>query len=461
MEHRVQTLNAQPYRPNASYVLYWAQMNRRVDFNQALAHAVQLANEQDLPVLFYEGLTCSYPYANDRLHTFLLEGVPDTAAALKKLGIGYVFYLRRKHSDPDDTLYRLAADASAVVTDDYPTFIARRHNARVPDRLDVPYVIVDASCVVPMSHLEKREYAAYTIRPKIHKLLPAYLTPVPPLRLRRRFSGQLPPFHTRVEVGHTDELVAACDIDHTVKPSPTHRGGSVQAQRQLRHFLENKLRRYARERNEPSAQATSGLSPYLHFGHISSLDAALQARNYAAEHQLIADEFLEELIVRRELAFNHARFSENPGSLATLPEWALKTMQRHADDPRSPLYSRDQLEACQTYDPLWNATQKELLLRGTMHGYYRMYWGKKIVEWSATYQEAVDAMIYFHDRYSLDGRDPNTYTNILWCLGLHDRPWGERPIFGMLRYMSYEGMKRKTNVEAYIRWIEQLSRQPA
>lgn len=434
-------------------------MNRRVESNHALAYAVQLANERRLPVLFYEGLTCSYPYASDRLHTFLLEGVPDTSAASRKLGVGYVFYLRRKRADADDVLYRLAEHAAAVVTDDYPTFIARRHNSRVPEKLAVPYFVVDSSCVVPMNRMEKLEYAAYTIRPKIKKLLPAYLCPVEMPRVVERYRGEIPAYHTDVKAAGIAELVAGCEIDHSLRPSVTHRGGAGAAQKRLRYFLENNLRRYAKERNEPSSHATSGLSPYLHFGHISSLDAALQARDYAAEHDLIADEFLEELIVRRELAFNHAKFTEDPASLDTVPHWALETMRKHARDPRVPQFNREQMERCETYDPLWNATQKELALRGTIHGYYRMYWGKKIVEWSATYQDALDAMIYFHDRYSLDGRDPNTYTNILWCLGLHDRPWGERPIFGMLRYMSFEGMKRKTDINAYIREIEELERQ--
>lgn len=433
-------------------------MNRRVESNHALAYAIGLANEHGLPVLYYEGLTCTYQYANDRLHTFVLEGVPDTAAELAKLGIGYVFYLRQKRSDANDILYRLAEHAGAVVTDDYPTFIARSHNARVPERVEAPYFVVDSSCIVPMNRMEKLEYAAYTIRPKIKKLLPEYLCPVPMPAVTRRYRLEIPAFHTNVTANAVADLVARCEIDHTVKPSLTHRGGSAEAQRQLHRFLTRNLRRYAREKNEPSAHATSGLSPYLHFGHISSLDVALKARAYAGEHDLIADEFLEELIVRRELAFNHAKFSGDPAALSTVPKWALETMRKHAGDERSPHFDRDQLERGATYDPLWNATQKELLLRGTIHGYYRMYWGKKIVEWSANYQDALDAMIYFHDRFSLDGRDPNTYTNILWCLGLHDRPWHERPIFGMLRYMSYDGMKRKTNVDAYIREIEYIER---
>lgn len=458
MKDRVTKLNDRPFREDAAYILYWSQMNRRVEGNHALAFTIELANEHQLPVLFYEGLTCTYQYANDRLHTFVLEGVPDTAASLKKLGIGYVFYPRRKRSDPNDVLYRLAEKALAVITDDYPTFIARSHNASVPAKIDVPYYAVDSSCVVPMNRMEKLEYAAYTIRPKIHKLLPSCLSPVQIPKVAKRFTAMIPQFHTAVKPSTIAALVAACEIDHSVKPSSVHRGGSEQAHLRLQYFLENNLRRYAKERNEPSAHATSGLSPYLHFGHISSLQVALEAKAYADKHHLIADEFLEELIVRRELAFNHAKFTSDPAALNTVPQWALDTMRKHAKDKRSPKFNQEQLELAETYDPLWNATQKELLLRGSIHGYYRMYWGKKIVEWSATYQQAVDAMVYLHDRYSLDGRDPNTYTNILWCLGLHDRAWGERPIFGKIRYMSTEGMRRKTDVDAYVREIEELER---
>jgi deoxyribodipyrimidine photo-lyase len=431
-------------------------MNRRVDSNHALAYAVRLANERDLPLLVYEGLTCTYPYANDRFHTFLLEGVPETARRLKPLGIGYVFYLRRHREDPDDILYRLARTAAAVVTDDYPTFIARGHNARVPGKLDVPYLVVDSSCVVPMNAIEKREYAAYTIRPKITKLLPSYLRPVEPIRIRRRFHEAIPEFHTKVEESSIADLVASCDIDHSVAPAIGFRGGAAAAEKRLQSFLRSRLRRYARDRNEPSAHATSELSPYLHFGHISALHVALKVKSYAEEHHLIADEFLEELIVRRELAFNFARHVDNPASLDNLPEWAQETIRRSRRDKRPQTYTRDQLEGAETYDDLWNATQKELLLRGKIHGYYRMYWGKKIIEWSPSYQDALDAMVYLHDRYALDGRDPNTYTNILWCLGLHDRPWPERPIFGKLRYMSLEGMRRKTHVDSYLEEIAAL-----
>jgi deoxyribodipyrimidine photo-lyase len=458
MEGRVRALNSHPVSPSGRYVLYWAQMNRRAGSNHALAHAAAMANDLKLPVLYYEGLTCTYPYANDRFHTFLLEGVPDTQKQLGELGIGYVFYLHKRRGDANDIVYRLAKDAAAVVTDDYPTFIARRHNAGVPGRIGAPYIVVDSSCVVPMSRIPSREYAAYTIRPKIHRLLSHYLRPAPEVTVKRKWDGPAPEFHVPVEPGNISALVAECEIDHTVAPSIGFAGGREAALRTLRLFLDRKLRRYARERNEPSAHATSDISPYLHFGHLGALETALAARRHAQEHQLICEEFLEELIVRRELAFNFARFSEDPEALENLPNWALETLRKHDGDKRDFVYTREQFEFAQTHDTLWNAAQKELLLRGKIHGYYRMYWGKKIIEWSASHREALVTMIYLHDRYALDGRDPNTYTNILWCFGLHDRPWAERPVFGMIRFMSYDGMKRKTDVEAYLREIEYLER---
>jgi deoxyribodipyrimidine photo-lyase len=436
-DSRVQLLNSAPFQAGAKYVLYWAQVNRRVAYNHGLAYAVELANQAGLPVLFYEGLTFDYPYASDRFDKFILEGTPDTERQLERLGIGYVFYHRRKRSDPNDVLYRLAKDAAAVITDDYPLWPARFYNPRVAAKLKIPYYAVDSSCIVPMSCFQKREYAAYTIRPKIRNLLPKYLRSMPAIRVRRKFSGQ-----SSKPVGSIGSGVYA--------------GGSVAAHIRLMQFLKHSLHRYANLSNQPSEKATSGLSPYLHFGHISSLEVALAIQNYAREHKLLPDEFLEELIVRRELAFNFARFTPSPESLDVLPDWARKTLMKHSRDKRDPIYASGQLERAQTHDPLWNAAQQELLLTGKIHGYYRMYWGKKIIEWSRTPQEALATTLYLNDRYALDGRDPNSYANILWCYGLHDRPWMERPIFGQVRYMSYDGMRRKTDVDAYIRSIECL-----
>ncbi len=455
MTSRVRLLNQREWSSTGRYVLYWSQMNRRVVSNHALAFAVHLANRQNVPVLFYEGLTCTYLYASDRFHAFLMQGVAETARSLKELGIGYVFHLRRRRADPDDAFYRLAANACAVVTDDYPVFVAHSHNRRVPEKLAIPYYAVDASCIVPGTHFEKQEYAAYTIRPKIKRVLEEYLKPAPELRPTHEFRESIPKLHTEVSHENIGELIASCEIDHSVAPSTAFLGGRLAAEKRLNYFLEHNLRRYAKFNREPSAEATSGLSPYLHFGQISSLEIALAVRDYAEEHKLIADGLLEQLIVRRELAFNFARFSPSLDSLDALPNWARATLAKHDSDPRAYVYSRDQFEQAATHDALWNAAQTEVLTRGIIHGYYRMYWGKKIIEWSASHAEALATMIYLNDRYALDGRDPNTYTNILWCFGLHDRPWTERPIFGMIRYMTLDGMRRKTDVDAYIRSVTQ------
>ncbi len=461
-QERILPLNAAAPRADAAYVLYWTQMNRRVPSNHALVHAAELASAAKLPLLVYEGLTCTYRAANDRIHTFMLENVPGFEAAVKALGAGYFFHLRRTPQDANDVLYRLASRALCVVTDDYPTFIASGHNRSVPAKLDIPYIAVDSSCVVPMSRQDKRNYGAYTIRPRIHRDLPRFFVPCPEPSLNRKWDDALLPAglpqRTRVTPENIPALVAECAIDHSVKPSLSYTGGYATARKHLDIFVEEKLNRYAKDRNEPSRHATSDLSPWLHFGHISSLEVALAARDYAKGNRFTADEFLEELIVRRELAFNFARFTEFPETLDVLPDWCKKTLAVHAEDEREVVYTYEQFENAETHDRLWNACQRELLLRGKIHGYYRMYWGKKVMEWSRTHAEALEIMIRLHDIYALDGRDPNTYTNILWCFGLHDRPWGERPVFGQLRYMSGDGMKRKTDTEAYIKEIAFLER---
>lgn len=412
---RVRLLNDCPVRPGAAYVLYWAQISRRLDANHGLAYAVECANRLGLPVLVYEGLTLDHPFASARFHAFIRDGVRDNADRAAQLGFGYVF------SDERGALYRWAADAALLVTDDYPGYLARDHNTRVPAKIGIPYYAVDSSCIVPMDCLAKQEYAAYTIRPKIHRLLPLYLHPLETPVPARRWKGS----RAAVPAG---------------KPSG---GGRVAALQRLQEFLAHDLARYAKENREPTQRATSRLSPYLHFGHISSLEIALAVREYSPEFQ-------EQLIVRRELAFNFARYGPDPGSLAALPNWAQQTLAKHDADPRDYVYPHRTFEQAATHDALWNATQKELLRDGVIHGYYRMYWGKKIIEWSASHQEALDIMLELNDRYALDGRDPNTYTNILWCFGLHDRPWTERPVFGMVRFMNLAGMRRKTDVDAYI-----------
>jgi deoxyribodipyrimidine photo-lyase len=444
VEERVRKIEGSGVRSRGEYVLYWMRANRRVESNHALQFASELANRLEKPLLCYERLTCSYPHANDRLHAFILEGVAETAAALRKLGAGYVFDLHRTKI-ATGTLDLQVRRAAAVVTDDWPETLAgpARH-------FGADAYAVDSSCIVPWQCIGGRSYAAYSIRPKIHRLLPRFLQPVEKVRLRHKWTAGVP--------GLPVLDAAACEIDHSVPPSTLFRGGRKQAELRLDDFLEHGLRRYAGEKNEPAAHATSGLSPYLHAGYISSLEVALRVREHAREHKLIADEFLEELIVRRELAFNFAWYAKRIDSLRELPDWVRATLRDHRKDKRDPQFTRAQFEQAGAYDDLWNAAQKELLLRGKIHGYYRMYWGKKIIEWSATHEAALATMLYLNDKYAMDGQDPNTYANILWCFGLHDRPWGERPIFGMVRYMARSGMDRKTGVKSYLSEIDNLER---
>ncbi|MEO8597998.1 MAG: deoxyribodipyrimidine photo-lyase [Candidatus Solibacter sp.] len=446
MDDRVRALNDRPVRKGGRYVLYWCRWNRRVESNHALHFAAETANSMNLPLVCFERLSCAYPTACDRFHTFVLDGVPEFEAGLRKLGAGFVFQLPRRKTRSDAGMREVFAGAATVITDDC---------LRATPSLDVQLLAVDASCIVPMNRIPERSYAAYSIRPKIHRLLPEYLRPVPAVQVRCAPREDFSHLHTQVTADQIAPLVASCDIDHAIPPSTVFRGGRAAARKALRRFLNDRLRRYAREKNEPAAHATSELSPYLHYGHIGALEVALAVRQQAREHKLIADEFLEELIVRRELAHNFVRHTDNYQTLDALPEWARKTIHEHRRDARAG-YTRAQFEHAQTDDELWNATQTELRLRGKIHGYYRMYWGKKIVEWAASAGEALEIMLYLHDRYALDGDDPNTYTNILWCFGLHDRPWPERPVFGAIRSMVRSGMERKTNVGAYVREIGHL-----
>ncbi|MDE3167046.1 MAG: deoxyribodipyrimidine photolyase [Acidobacteriota bacterium] len=449
MEQRIRLLNDAPVARHGRYVLYWCRWNRRADANHALAFAAGVANRMNLPLVVYQRAASHYPSACDRFHAFELEGVPEFAQSVRALGAGYVFQLPRGASAGTVDRRAMFDGAALVVTDDC---------LRATPPLDRQLIAVDASCIVPAGVIGQRCYAAYSIRPRIHKVLARYLHPVAPVELRRACKENFAGLHTEVTPDAIPALTAACAVDHSVPPSTIFRGGRAEALRCLNRFLDERLHRYARDKNEPSAHATSGLSPYLHYGYISALEVALAVTERARERKLIADEFLEELIVRRELAWNFARYAPRLDSLDVLPEWARKTIHDHRRDERPYLYTGEQFDSAATHDDLWNATQRELRLRGTIHGYYRMYWGKKILEWSPSAAAALATMLRLHDRYALDGDDPNTYTNILWCFGLHDRPWPERPVFGTIRSMVRSGMERKTDTRAYIREIGFLER---
>lgn len=457
INERVVQLNAGEINNKARYVLYWMQMYKRVEYNHALIYAIRRANKLKLPLVVYEGLKYYYPWASDRLHTFILEGVEEKKREFEQLGIRYVFYLQKDENSPKQTVARLAKNAACIITDDYPCFIIPEHNRRIGERAKIPVYAVDSNAVVPMCKFEKEEYGAYTIRPKIKKLLPNYFKPFTGENVERngsRLEVDCP--ETGVTTATTAKLVSECDIDHSVQPSPVYRGGTRNGRKRLKKFVEEILPDYEKARNKPELDGSSRLSSYLHFGFLSPLEVALAIREADAP-QSAKDAYLEELIVRRELSFNFTYRNPQHDSLSSLPAWAQETMREHIDDERPVIYSLEQLEAAETHDELWNAAQREMVATGEMHNYVRMLWGKNVIAWSKTYEKAFANLEHLNNKYCLDGRDPNSYAGILWCFGKHDRPWKARPIFGKMRYMTSGSTGRKFDSKKYIEWTRTLA----
>ncbi len=454
ISERVQLLNDKNPNTGGSYVLYWMQMFKRVSQNHALEVAIRKANSLNVPLVVYEGLKYYYPWANDRIHTFILEGVEEKRRELAARGIKYIFYLQQDADSPKHTIAKLSADACLIVTDDYPCFIIPEHNRRIAERAQIQVLAVDSNGVIPMSKFEKEEYAAYTIRPKIKRMLGDYLKPFTESEVAVRADG-LEVECPETFVGDVPELVARCAIDHTVAPSPVYNGGTANGRARLAKFVSEILPDYATARNKPERDGSSRLSPYLHFGFLSPVEVALAVETADAPQES-KDAYLEELIVRRELSFNFTRFNPNHDSLKSLPDWVQLTMRKHADDNREYLYTLEQLENAETHDELWNAAQRELVKTGEIHNYVRMLWGKNVIAWSRSYEEAFETLVHLNNKYALDGRDPNSYAGILWCFGKHDRPWMERPVFGTIRYMTSNSTGKKFDSKRYIRWISEL-----
>ncbi|HEY5997316.1 MAG TPA: hypothetical protein VIU29_09850, partial [Candidatus Deferrimicrobiaceae bacterium] len=314
--------------------------------------------------------------------------------------------------------------------------------------LSCPLVQVESNVVVPVeTACEKEAYSAATFRPRIHRLLERFLLPVEPVPVAKDSVALALDLPDLPDSGAVLRRLRA-QIDASVAPLPAILGGATAALARLDDFAGRKLDRYDGDRNDPTLDGTSGLSPYLHFGQISPLRIALRIK--ACESPGSAP-FLEQLIVRRELAVNFVHYNERYDGYEGLPAWCRSTLGAHANDPREHIYSQSQFEAANTRDPYWNAAQAEMARTGKMHGYMRMYWGKKILEWSASPQEAFRTALYLNDRYSLDGRDPNGFAGVAWCFGKHDRPWGERPVFGLIRCMNAAGLRRKFDADAYVR----------
>lgn len=449
---RVRVLRPGDVDPDGRCVLYWMQRSQRGRENAALNLAIALGNALNLPVLVGFGLTADYPGAERRHYRFLLEGLIDVAEDLARRQVALTVRL----GSPDAVITTLAAEVrpAIVVGDENPLRVGQHWRRQVADQLQVPFHLVDADVIVPSSHFPKQEYAARTLRPKINKLLPEYLKPIPDPEAQVPWSADQVPRGEAIDVAG---LLARLKVGGASEV-PDYRGGRVEAHARLDRFVAQRLEHYGSQRNEPVPYQTSELSGHLHFGHINPLTMALAAQSSGAEPESVAS-FLEELVVRRELAINYVIHNPDYDRLSGCPRWALETLARHADDPRPVHYTDAQLEAGETGDPIWNAAQKEMILTGRMHNYLRMYWAKKLLHWSPDAQTAFDLAVQFNDRYEMDGRDPNGYVGVAWAIGgLHDRPWPERPIFGTVRYMAYDGIRRKIDADGYVAWVRSIER---
>ncbi|MCS7241978.1 MAG: deoxyribodipyrimidine photo-lyase [Candidatus Caldatribacterium sp.] len=445
-KERIHVRNDKPVQ-QGKFVLYWMQAAQRAEWNHALEYALIKANELHKPLLVFFGLTESFPEANLRHFVFMLEGLQETQKKLAQRGIKMVVL----HGSPDTGVLHLARDAALVVTDRGYLKVQKQWREKVARELPCLFIEVESDVVVPVEVVSSHEeYSARTIRPKIRRNLNRFLTPLEETPVHFP-SVHLPPIPGELDLSCLNQILSLLQIDTSVPPVSLLRGGTEEAKGRLATFLQEKLSLYASLRNDPAFDVLSGMSPYLHFGQISPLFIAWKVQKTQAP-EVHKEAYLEELIVRRELAINFIHYNPQYDSFQGLPEWARETLKRHAQDPRPYLYPLEVLESATTHDPLWNAAQRELVVRGTIHGYVRMYWGKKILEWTKDPEEAFAIALYLNNKYALDGRDPNSFTGVAWCFGKHDRPFPERPVYGKVRPMT-RGAPSKISQERYVQRI--------
>jgi deoxyribodipyrimidine photo-lyase len=415
--------------------------DQRVYDNWALAHAIESAENEDQSVIVAFTLAVDFLGATWRQYDFMFKGLKKVEEQLARLNIPFYLVM----GNPEETIPAFIQQhrVSRLVMDFDPLKIKREWKKKVLEQVEIPVDEVDAHNIVPCwVASDKQEFGAYTIRNKISRLLPEFLDDFPPL------VKQHGTFHTH----RINWEVAAITVqtDHDIRPVDWLTPGENAASVMFGNFIEQKLARYAGCRNNPNESCTSLLSPYLHFGHISAQRMAIEiTRNIPRDEN--TDAFLEELIIRRELSDNFCYYNPHYDKAEGFPEWARKTLREHRTDKREFIYSSEEFERYLTHDGLWNAAQKQLVLKGTMHGYMRMYWAKKILEWTKNEEDALRIAIFLNDKYQLDGRDPNGYAGCSWSIGgTHDRAWGEREVFGKIRYMNRNGCERKFDVEGYI-----------
>lgn len=477
---RIRAANDAAVNSDGDYVLYWMTAFRRTEYNFSLQRAVDWARDLRKPLLVFEALRCGYQWASDRIHFFVIQGMADNARTFsERKSVVYFPYLEPEPGAGKGLLEELAKSACVVIGDDFPCFFLPRMMQAAGRKINVRFELVDSNGILPMRAADKVFLRAHDFRRFLQKNLRPHLDDFP--EKEPLFDVRLPVLDgipsaivDRWPAADPQQLVDNPDalnqfpIDHSVGIAPTS-GGAMAAEKALRQFLESKLSRYESDRNQPEQEVTSGLSPYLHFGHISPhqvFSELMEQENWTPERlaakatgssegwwgaNAAAESFLDELITWREVGYNMCWQRDDYDRYESLPDWAQKTLAEHADDPREFEYTLAQFESADTHDELWNAAQRQLVREGRIHNYLRMLWGKKILEWSPTPQDALEVMIELNNKYALDGRNPNSYSGIFWCLGRYDRAWGpERPIFGKIRYMSSENTARKVRVKQFI-----------
>jgi len=479
-EVRIAAANSSAPVTNGEYVLYWMTAFRRLRWNFALDRSVEWARELKKPLLIFEALRCDYPWASERFHRFILDGMAEKATRLRsgRAGVAYFPYVELKPGEGKGLLRALGARACVVVTDDYPSFFIPAMIKSAAKRLRCRFEAVDSNGLLPLRAASKDFPTAYSFRRFLQKNLALHLAnaPVPnPLaRLNLPRAKRLPAevvakWRPASEKQLRSREFLQSILVHNEVGAASMRGGETPAQKVWHEFLNRRLKEYSESRNHPDAGGTSEISPYLHFGHISShqIFQELMNRERWSESKLSlrangsregwwgvrvsAEAFLDLLVTWRELGFNFSSHRKDDSKYSSLPGWAQSTLSKHARDGREHVYTLGEFAAARTHDPLWNAAQRQLVIDGRIHNYLRMLWGKKILEWTRSPQQALKVMIELNNRYALDGRDPNSYSGIFWCLGRYDHPWGpERPVFGTVRYMSSQNTARKVRVKRYL-----------
>ncbi len=473
---RISAVNRAPVRVDGDYVLYWMIATRRTRHNFALQRAVEHAVRLGKPLIVLEALRAGHRWASARFHQFVVDGMRDNARGCRRAGVRYHPYLEQHDGEGRGLLAHLAAHAAVIVTDDSPCFFLPAMVAAAGGRVPVALEAVDANGLLPVRAVPKVHLTAYSFRRALQATLPAHLRQRPQADPLAALQGAPPELPPGTAARWPDALawldgggsLNALPIDRRVR-AVEQRGGATAAARALRQFLDHGLADYGAGRNHPDRDVASGLSPYLHWGHISPheiFDAIMAREGWLGDTPLRAtgvregwwgvganaEAFLDQLITWRELGFNFAAKRDDHDLFESLPAWALATLAAHETDEREWVYDLDHLERARTHDPLWNAAQRQLAGEGRMHNYLRMLWGKKILQWSATPREALAAMIELNNKYALDGRDPNSSSGIFWVLGRYDRPWfPERPIFGVVRYMTSESAARKLRLREYLK----------